>query len=281
MAINLRPYLKLSRINNWRGYFLGGVFGFLLAEGWRGSIFDIIYLFVIGILLLTFGFSINDLFDVKGDRFKKDKNLIIGKIIGVKRAFLFSFFSGALGLVLSLHFGLKAFLDALLAVFLTFIYSAPPVRLKSRPFLDLISHGFFAGVLIFLFPLFAFASEIDITEKLLLIPIFVLSITAEIRNHLNDYQADRAEGLKTTVCFLGNRNSQRVLRFFFFFYPFTLLPVFWFLNRNYYPLFLFIALFFLLLLLVRKNNQVIRDWFLMDLYTFFSFLFILIFHYGF
>jgi len=280
MAINLKPYLKLARINNWRGYFLGGIFGFLLAEGWRAPVLDIICLPVIGILLFTFGFSINDLFDVKGDKFKKDKKIIIGKIIGVKRAFLFSLFSGALGLLLSFRFGLKAFLDALLAVFLTFIYSAPPIRLKSRPFLDIISHGFFAGILIFLFPLFAFASEIDITEKLLLIPIFVLSITAETRNHLNDYQADRAEGIKTTVCFLGYKNSQRVLRLFFFFYPFTLLPVFWFLSRNYYPFFLFITFFFLLLLLVRKNHQVIKDWFLMDLYTFFSFLFILIFHYG-
>ena len=96
MAINLKPYLKLARINNWRGYFLGGIFGFLLAEGWRAPVLDIICLPVIGILLFTFGFSINDLFDVKGDKFKKDKKIIIGKIIGVKRAFLFSLFSGGL-----------------------------------------------------------------------------------------------------------------------------------------------------------------------------------------
>lgn len=280
MAINLKPYLKLARVNNWRGYFLGGIFGFLLAEGWRASVFDIICLFVIGILLFTFGFSINDFFDIKGDKFKKDKKIIIGKIIGAGRAFFFSLFSGVLGLALSFRFGLKAFLDAFLAVFLTFLYSAPPVRLKSRPFLDIISHGFFAGILIFLFPLLAFASKIDAPEKLLLIPIFVLSITAETRNHLNDYQADRAEGLKTTVCFLGYKNSQKLLRFFFFFYPLTLFPVFWFVARNFYSLFLFVTLFFLLLLVARKNHRVVRDWFLMDIYTFFSFLFILIFHYG-
>ena len=70
MAINLKPYLKLARINNWRGYFLGGIFGFLLAEGWRAPVLDIICLPVIGILLFTFGFSINDFFDIKGDKFK-------------------------------------------------------------------------------------------------------------------------------------------------------------------------------------------------------------------
>jgi len=176
--------------------------------------------------------------------------------------------------------GLKAFFDALLAVFLTFLYSAPPIRLKSRPFLDIISHGFFAGILIFLFPLFAFASKIDSVEKFLLIPIFILSITAEARNHLGDYWADKREGLKTTVCFLGYENSQRILRFLFFFYPPTLIPVFWFLDRGYCFFFLFITLSFLLLLFIRKNHRVIRDWFLMDLYTLFSFLFVLIFHYG-
>ena len=105
------------------------------------------------------------------------------------------------------------------------------------------------------------------------------SITAEARNHLGDYWADKREGLKTTVCFLGYENSQRVLRFLFFFYPLALLPAFWFLGRGYYFFFLFITLFFLSLLFIRKNHQAIRDWLLMDIYTFFSFLFILILHY--
>ena len=276
MTLNLRPYLKLARISDWRGYFLGGTFGFLLAIGWRAPLGDIISLFVIGILLLTFGFSINDFFDVEGDKLKKDKIIIIGKKVSVKRAFFFSLFSAVLGLALSLRLGFMAFFDAFLAVFLVFLYSVPPVRLKSRPFLDLLSHGFFAGILIFLFPLFAFSPAINSLDKLLVVPIFILSITAEMRNHLNDYEIDKKEGLKTTVCFLGYRNSQKILRFLFFLYPLTLLPAFWLLGRDYFSLFLLITIFFSLLLLGRKNHQSIRDWSLMDGYTFFSFLFILI-----
>ncbi len=271
MPFNLKSYLKIARIGDWRGYLLGGTFGFLLARGYLFPPKDIFLFFLAGISFLTFGFAVNDCFDVKGDELKKDKFIIVGRKISFKRAFLFSFLSGALGLLFSFAFGWGAFLCALTAVLLAFFYSAPPLRLKSKPFLDLLSHGFFAGVLIFLFPILAFQKEINQLDYLLSVPIFFLSITAEMRNHLADYSIDKIANLKTSAAFLGYENSQKILKAIIFLYPITLFPIF-FLFPEYHPLiFTALTLAFIFLFLWRKNYQDLDDFRLINGYVLSSF----------
>ena len=70
MRVNLKSFLKYYRIKDWRAYFALGVFGFVIAKGFLFSILDIVLFLIIGILLLAFGFSVNNFFDVKEDREK-------------------------------------------------------------------------------------------------------------------------------------------------------------------------------------------------------------------
>ncbi|MDI6602554.1 MAG: UbiA family prenyltransferase [Patescibacteria group bacterium] len=258
MKINLKSFLKYYRIKDWRAYFGLGVFGFVIAKGFLFPILDIVLFLIIGVLLLAFGFSVNNFFDVKEDR---EKGETINLLVQNKKNFLFSISPAILGLSLSAFFGLKVFLFVLLASLIGFFYSAPPLRMKSKPFLDLISHGLFAGALIFIFPLLIFSPKLTLFHYLIAFSTFYLSAMLEMRNHLEDYQSDLRAGLQTTVCFLGYKNSANFLRYLAFFYPLVLFPPFFLLSQKFLSLFLILTIFFLPLFLFKKSYPIIDTYY--------------------
>ena len=62
--------IEFYRVKNWRAYFSLGILGFVIAQGFSSPILDIILFLIISILLLAFGFSVNNFFDVKEDKEK-------------------------------------------------------------------------------------------------------------------------------------------------------------------------------------------------------------------
>ncbi len=284
MKISFKSIFRYYRVKDWRAYLALGAFGFFVARGFLFPLFDIIRFLIILILLLAFGFSVNNFFDTKEDQ-EKGKTILIKN----KKNFLFSVWPGILALLISTSFGLKVFLFVLIASLIGFFYSAPPLRMKSRPFLDLISHGLFAGALIFFFPILAFRSQTTLFHYLVAFSIFYLSVTLEMRNHLEDYQSDLRAGLKTTVCFLGYKNSEVLLKYLSLFYPLILLPVFFtpldgnqgFIIFQEYTLlallFLILTIVFLFFFLSKKNYRLIdaQAYRIMDGYTILSYLIIL------
>lgn len=278
MPISFKSLLKYYRAKDWRAYFALGLFGFFISRGFLFSLLDILLFFTIGILLLAFGFSINNFFDIREDREKGQvKNLLIQN----KRNFFFSFSPGILALFLSAYFGKEVFLFILIAGLIGFFYSAPPLRMKSRPFLDLISHGLFAGALIFLFPVLVFAPQLTSFHYLVALSVFYLSATIEMRNHLEDYQSDLRASLKTTVCFLGFKNSEILLKYLCLFYPLILLPVCFIIFQEYdflALLFLILTAVFLFLFLFKRNYQIVGAYAyrIMDGYAVLSYVIILL-----
>ena len=273
MRINLKSYFELLRIKNWRGYFLIASLGFVISKGFLFSLKDIIIFYTIVLLFLGFGFSVNDCFDAKEDELDKDKkNPIVLKKISLRKGLAFSISLAILGLVLSTAFGLKVFLFFLITTMFTFFYSSPPLRMKSRPLLDLISHGLFAGALIFLMPLLIFSKDLTLFHYLIAISIFYFSITLELRNHIEDYETDKEAGLKTTVCVLGLNKSEKLLKYLAIFYPLTIFPIFLISYRQYVSLFLIFTLIFLFFFLFRKNYKIVKNYRIMDIYAYLSFI---------
>lgn len=283
MSIRLKSLIRYYRTKDWRAYFLLGVFGFIIAQGFLFPVLDIFLFFLIGILLLAFGFSVNNFFDIKEDR---EKGETINLLVQNKKNFLFSISPGILALFFSTYFGLKIFLFVLIAGLIGFFYSSPPLRMKSKPFLDLISHGLFAGALIFLFPALIFSPKLTLFHYLIALSVFYLSIIAEMRNHLEDYQSDLKSGLKTTVCLLGYKNSEIFLKYLSLFYPFILLPLFMIFKVSFLVwLFLVLTAIFLFLFLFKKNYLIKNAYHyrIMDGYTFLSYCIVLLanLYYGF
>jgi len=267
VKINLKSFLKFYRIKDWRAYFSLGIFGFIIAKGFLFPLLDIILFLIISILLLAFGFSVNNFFDIKEDKEKGEK---VDLLAQNKKNFLLSISPGILALSLSIFFGVKVFLFVLVAGLIGFFYSAPPLRMKSKPFLDLISHGFFAGALIFIFPFLIFSSELTFSHYLIALSIFYLSAMLELRNHWEDYQSDFRAGLQTTACFLGYKNSENLLKYLSFFYPLILFPIFFLISQEFLLLFLIATVFFISLFLFSRNYRIV------DAYAIISYLIIVI-----
>lgn len=269
--MNPKPYLKLLRVKNWRGFFLMTTIGFIASKGYLSPLKDIVFFYITIVLLFGFGFSINDCFDVKEDRLDKSrKNPIVAGETNMKKGLFFSFFLASLGLALSTLFGLKAFFFYLGAVLVVCLYSVPPLRMKSRPWLDLITHGLFGGCLLFLIPFFAFNKELVLFDYLIAFSLFCFSIILEIRNHLEDYEFDKGAGLRTTVCVLGFERSERLLKFLVVFYPLTLLPVFLLDNWQFFLPFSILTTFFLYFFLFKDNHKIVKNYRIIDIYAAFS-----------
>ena len=270
MKANLEFYFKLLRIKDWRGYFLIATLGFVISKGFLFPVRDIIIFYALSFLLLAFGFSINDCFDTKEDRLDKDKkNPIALKKISFRSGLIFSILLAVLGLALSTIFGMKVFLFCLVSILIGFFYSSPPLRMKSRPWFDLISHGLFAGALLFLIPVLIFSKELTKFHYLIALSIFYFSVTLELRNHIEDYEIDKEAGLNTTVVFLGREKSEKLLRYLAVFYPLTLFPIFFF-YQQFFLLFSILTVIFLFLF--QKNHHRIKDYRIIDVYANLSFI---------
>jgi 4-hydroxybenzoate polyprenyltransferase len=272
--MNLKSYFDLLRIKHWRGYLVMASFGFVVSKGFLFPLKEILLFFIVISSFFAFGFSINDCFDVKEDKLEKGKkNPIAQGEISFRKGLLFSISLAALGLVLSTFLGKELFLLFLFTTLLAFFYSAPPLRLKSRPGWDLISHGLFAGALIFMMPLLVFKKNLSLFYYLITLSLFYFSITLELRNHLEDYVSDKEAGLKTAVGFLGFERSEKLLRYLAIFYPLTVLPIFWLISEfSYLLLFLILTLGFNYFLFFEKESKIVKSYRLMDAYAHISFL---------
>lgn len=252
----IKTILKLLRVKEWRAFILILLFGLLVSHAYYSHWLKITLFFLMSFFFLAYGYLINDSFDTNEDAFDKQKiNLILlGKASFVK-TFLISLFFAFLGLTIALFFGFKTFLFSLLGVICVFLYSVPPFRFKSRPFLDLFSHGFFGGMFFFLLPFFAFQKAISSSCFFLSLLIFYFSIILEIRNHLEDYEFDKKANVKTTVCFLGKTLSEKMVYILIVIFPLLFLP-FFFLDKITLTLFLFSFPIFLFLFNKRENYRI-------------------------
>jgi len=256
---NFKAYLKMLRIRNWLGYFLITTLGYIIFTKLNAYISETIFFYVLVCLYLGFSFSINNCFNIKEDTLKRKKNNPVAmREIEQKEGMIFSLLLVLLGIFLSFLRGLNVFYFFSLLIFLSFSYSSPPFRLKSKPFFDLISHGLFFGSLLFLFPSVFFSKRIEIFHAIIAISIFYFSIILELRNHIEDYKSDKKAGLKTTVCVLGLNTSKKITYFLSLLFPLLLLPIFYAINSHtIFSLFLVITAIFYLTFHNKKSYRIL------------------------
>jgi 4-hydroxybenzoate polyprenyltransferase len=212
-------YCYNTRFFDWRAYLGITVLGFVHGLNGMSSFYVNPYLvakFLISIALyFAFTFSINNCFDAKCDAYQREKlkkNPIAAGLIGFREGLALSLFTGFIGLALTyIWFNEAAFFLYALLISLGMAYSIPPLRLKSVPVIDLVSHGLFFGLLLFLFGLQVAGGWIQ--TPILGVSIFLCSVTFELRNHLEDLKADNYSGTKTTACWLGPSKARRLLKF--------------------------------------------------------------------
>ncbi len=140
----MKPYWKFIRPFTLLVPAMGMVAGAFMALGaepkwasdWSDSSAGIIFRIVAGAVvaagLNAYSNGINQIYDLEVDRINKPHRMLPSGELGVGQAWGVSLLFLVLSLALSYWINLQCFLIVALATVLTFIYSAPPLRTKSR-----------------------------------------------------------------------------------------------------------------------------------------------------
>jgi 4-hydroxybenzoate polyprenyltransferase len=226
-------YYRTVRVLDWRAYLGIAILGFTygLDKSLLYANYDVLVKFIVSnILYLAFTFSINNCFDIKCDKQRREKlrkNPVASGLISFKEGVILSSCIASIGLASTyLWFNVAPFLLYTMLVFLGMAYSTPPLRFKSVPIIDLVTHGLFFGVLLFLYGILVGGSWSP-QAFFMGVSIFVCSVTFELQNHLKDFEADKISGTKTAACWLGLDKARDLLKILLVLHWLLLIVVLW------------------------------------------------------
>lgn len=152
-------------------------------------------LFLLLCITLTywFGFALNDFFDMEHDRVDRQKgarNFFV--VTAVSPTVALPLF-GVTGLLLLLGFGTfgeRGLLAFGVGIFVAWAYSSPPLRLKSRPGLDLLTHALFVQTFPYWLILFLLNLPLLPIDGVLLCALFFSSLSSQLEQQARDYAVD-------------------------------------------------------------------------------------------
>ncbi|WP_214020228.1 UbiA family prenyltransferase [Methanoculleus sp.] len=209
-------YLKMMRIPDWiKFYTLFPVAGAFL---YCGISTDLIMVSAIFFCVIAYGFVINNYFDIEIDRKHTrkagfDTNPLASNRITKRGTLLLSAVLVMVPALVSATMNSFGFFLTLLCILALTLYSAKPVRLKDRYFIDIIIHGVMFGGFPFLAG-FTLAGGTDFLSLQLPVAIALLcSIVcceALILHQIHDYEEDLI-GSYTTVVRIGQRRGWLLL----------------------------------------------------------------------
>ena len=157
------------------------------------------------ILAMCFAFMINDVEDAPDDALDEKKRLhnVIssGRLTPLEGA-LASWLTCLAAFVLYAMSGLGALVLGSATLLLCYMYSAYPFRLKARPITDVLSHVLMLSGLLLMSGYFAYDFNPGIAWYLI-IGAILFSAYGQFYNQIDDYDVDKAAGLKNTIVLLG------------------------------------------------------------------------------
>lgn len=172
-------------------------------------------------LILTVGagywlaFVLNDYFDAPADALEPDKargNYFVGldstRAVGVMAA-AFLLVGPAAMLVIGAY-GARGWIVLAAGLAVMWAYSAPPLRLKSRPGADLLTHALFVETYPYVICVFLIGADWNELDGFILCLLFLGSLTAQLEQQLRDYAVDIRTGTNSTIR-LGRKTAHRLL----------------------------------------------------------------------
>ena len=178
------------------------------AQNWLA--FLVFSILVVPLLcLVTFG--LNDIYDIDSDIINLRKGGVYGAKLSkyeIPKLLSYLVFASLICLVAFLILGLYAAALTLAAVIgISFAYSVPPIRLKSRPIIDSLSNGL-AVVLIFLCGYWSvMIANTNLPKISLLASIFLISSTLHAIFAVVDYDTDKQLHEMTIAIYLGKTKT--------------------------------------------------------------------------
>lgn len=170
------------------------------------------------LLALTTGywlaFMLNDYFDAPfdaADRGKARRNFFVQHALGKGRALLVALFVSALIGAAFLQFGWRGLLILAVSLFVMWGYSAPPLRFKSRPGVDLLIHAIFVETYPYLVVLILIEAAWQTLDTVMMSVLFLSSTAAQLEQQIRDFEVDSQTG-RTFATTIGRRPTRWLLR---------------------------------------------------------------------
>ncbi len=187
-----------------------------------------------GILVLIGAFSAavlnaasnvtNQYFDLEIDKINKPLRPLPSRRIQNKKAGAFALILYFVSLALSWLVNPRFFLIVLIAAIFTFLYSAPPFRIKKYPFLSSVCIALPRGMLLIVAG-WSIVSPVWVIEPWFIGLIFALYLMgASVTKDFSDIKGDREFSIKTLPVLYGPERSAKIIAPFFYL-PFILIPL--------------------------------------------------------
>lgn len=161
-----------------------------------------------------FAFALNDYFDAPFDQLdqrKAARNFFVQQAVPGWLVALFSLLLLIVVAAAFAPFGALGWLVWLICCLVAWAYSAPPLRLKMRPGLDLLTHALFVQTFPYAVSLILSGARWGLLDWVLLAILFLASLTAQLEQQARDFAVDvQAGGTFTT--WLGRGRVVRGLR---------------------------------------------------------------------
>jgi len=172
-----------------------------------------VIIFLANFFLTTFVYVFNDVEDAEDDYHvlkKRKRNPISNGDLTKKQGYLISFLLLLIGLFLLLIISPLVFFPGLVLTLVGFFYSWKPVRLKSIPIMDLISHAICLGIAQFFITYLTFRPfDLFVTPFLMIIIPF--SLMEEIFGELKDFDIDKKTRINNTIQKFGGFNIKNLI----------------------------------------------------------------------
>lgn len=159
-------------------------------------------------------FALNDFYDAPVDALdpiKRERNYFVGGRVGWRGVTavllpLLLFF-----LYVFAQFGRLGLLLLALCLFIMWAYSAPPLRLKSRPGLDVLTHALFVQTFPYVMGLLLIGARWLLLDGFIIAILFFASLTAQIEQQVRDFAVD-AQVEQTFATRLGHGRTTLLLK---------------------------------------------------------------------
>lgn len=144
-----------------------------------------------------FAFALNDYYDApfdSKDAQKRIRNFFVQHSISGKKL---GFISLSILLILLLAYAQFGWLGWLLwgiSCFVAWAYSAPPIRLKNRPGLDLLTHALFVQTFPYAVCMLLIRATWGLLDLVLVGILFLTSLTAQMEQQARDFAIDQQSG---------------------------------------------------------------------------------------
>ena len=216
MKTKLIAYIKLVRLKDIFSFFpVLVILGFLTTGT---QIISDSILATIGLFLVVLtAFAINDIEDAEDDALDPEKvhrNPISAKLISQKEAYLFFWFLSFLAFAILIEINLTLGIFGVFLHLVGFIYSYKPIRLKSKAFVDVLSHCFFLAAAQIIFYGLLPGSRYGIEALCATLGVAFFSIGGDLFNEIRDWEVDRKVGLNNTASKLGLKVTQNLEKSF-------------------------------------------------------------------